>query len=97
MGNTSQKNRENKDSETPTARAIGAFGSVDALAEAIGYPAHRIYRWRQSSAKGGRDGRVPDDAQPLILKAARARRLPLKAEDLIDMRPEHVRAREDVQ
>ena len=72
--------------KTPVDRAIEAFGSVAALAEASGLPAHRIYRWKQKSEKGGRDGRVPDDAQADILKAARERKIPLTAEDLIDMR-----------
>lgn len=73
--------------KTPVDRAIDAFGSVSALAEAIRFPAHRIYRWRQDAGKGGRDGRVPDDAQADILRAARERGIQLTAEDLIDMRP----------
>lgn len=84
--------------KTPVERAIAAFGGVESLALAIQLPIHRVYRWRQKAEKGGRDGRIPDDAQPLILRAARERGISLSAEDLIDMRdPSHVRTREDCQ
>lgn len=71
---------------TPLERAVAVFGSVDALCRATGITSKRVYRWRQAAAKGGRDGRVPDDAQPVILRAARELGIPLTAEDLIDMR-----------
>jgi len=72
---------------TPVDRAIAAFGSVAKLAEATGRSIHQVYRWRRKVEVGGRDGRVPDDAQPVILRAARELGIPLTAEDLIDMRP----------
>lgn len=71
---------------TPVDRAIAAFGSVAKLAEATGRSIHQVYRWRRKAEVGGRDGRVPDDAQAVILKAARERDIALTAEDLIDMR-----------
>lgn len=71
---------------SPVDRAIAAFGSVAKLAEAAGRSIHQVYRWRRKTEVGGRDGRVPDDAQPEILRAARDRGIPLTAEDLIDMR-----------
>lgn len=74
------------DEKSPADRAIAAFGGVQVLADAAGIPAHQVYRWRQKSAKGGRDGRVPDKSQPAILAAARRLGLPLTAEDLIDTR-----------
>jgi hypothetical protein len=86
------------DEKTPVERAIAAFGSVESLATAISQSVHRVYRWRREKENGGRDGRIPDDAQPLILRAARERGIALTAEDLIDMRdPSHVRTREDCQ
>ena len=75
------------DKKTPAGRAISAFGGVQALSNSTGIPAHRIYRWKQKGEKGGRGGRVPDEAQPTILAAARKLGLALSAEDLIDMRP----------
>jgi len=72
--------------KTPADIAIAAFGGVEALASATKIPVKRIYRWRQSLAKGGSDGRVPANQQGVILRAARKRRLDLCAEDLIDMR-----------
>lgn len=83
--------------KSPTDRAIAAFGSVEQLANHTKIPAKRVYKWRAPKAKGGSDGRIPADQQGVILAAARKLNLPLGAEDLIDMRPAHVRVAEDVQ
>lgn len=73
--------------KSPADRAIDAFGGVKPLAEAIGHPTHRVYRWRQRRETGGTGGQIPATAQGPILAAAQKLGLPLTAEDLIDMRP----------
>lgn len=72
--------------DSPADRAIAAFGSIDALAKAIGVLPKRIHGWRASIEQKGAGGRIPAKHQGEILKAARERDIALTAEDLIDMR-----------
>ncbi len=83
--------------ESPVEKVIAAFGGINDFSSIARISKKRVYRWRQASKKGGRDGRVPDDAQPLILRAARELGIALSAEDLIDMRDPAPSVPEDVQ
>lgn len=69
---------------TPAENAIRAFGSIDALAKAVGRHPSRIHRWTYPKDRsGGTGGLIPSDLQGLILEKARKRGLPLTADDLI--------------
>ena len=69
--------------KTPADRVIAAFGGVRATARVGKRNPSSVARWRMSKERFGTDGRVPSACQEALLLEARARGLPLTAEDLI--------------
>lgn len=75
-----------KAAPTPAEKAIAAFGSPQALAEAIDRNVARIYRWTYPASRGGTGGRIPGSALHDVLDAAKKRGLKLSADDLLGTR-----------
>jgi hypothetical protein len=68
---------------TPAEKVIDLFGGVRPLARELGRNPSSIVRWRRSKECGGTGGAVPSALQGKVLALARARGLPLVADDLI--------------
>ena len=68
---------------TPADKVIALFGGVRPLARDLGRNPSSVVRWRRSKEKGGTGGAVPSALQGRVLALAKARGLPLAAEDLI--------------
>lgn len=60
---------------------VAKFGSVSALADAIGYERTAIHKWMVPKAQKGTDGMVPSSAQERVRVAARLRGILLTADD----------------
>ncbi len=71
------------DTNTPAHKVITLFGGVRPLARALGRDPASIVRWRKPKESGGTGGAVPSAMQGKVLALAKARGLPLTAEDLI--------------
>jgi hypothetical protein len=69
--------------KSPAEKTIEAFGGVRALARELGRNPSSISRWRMPRDVGGTGGGVPSGLQGRVLALAKARGLPLSAEDLI--------------
>lgn len=74
---------------SPADKVISLFGGVRPLARELGRNPSSIVRWRKPRIDGGTGGAVPSAMQGRVLAIARARGLPLTAEDLI-LNPECV-------
>jgi transposase-like protein len=68
---------------TPAQKVIDLFGGVRPLARELGRNPSSIARWRRAKTEGGTGGAVPSSMQGRLLALAKARGLPLAAEDLI--------------
>lgn len=68
---------------TPAEKVITLFGGVRPLARELGRNPSSVVRWRKPRAEGGTGGAVPSAMQGRVLALAKARGLPLTAEDLI--------------
>jgi hypothetical protein len=68
---------------SPADKVISLFGGVRPLARELGRNPSSVVRWRKPRAVGGTGGAVPSAMQGRILALAKARGLPLTAEDLI--------------
>lgn len=68
---------------TPAEVVIRAFGGVNKTARAIGRNGGAVCRWRKPKEERGTNGRIPSEAQGLILQAARRLKIKITAEDLI--------------
>jgi transposase-like protein len=68
---------------TPAQKVIDLFGGVRPLARELGRNPTSIVRWRRAKTEGGTGGAVPSSMQGRLLALAKARGLPLAAEDLI--------------
>lgn len=68
---------------TPAQKVITLFGGVRPLARELGRDPASIVRWRKPKELGGTGGAVPSAMQGKVLALAKARGLPLTAEDLI--------------
>ncbi len=73
--------------KTPAAKAIAAFGSPKALADAIGRNVSRVHRWTYPPERGGTGGEIPGSALRDVLAAAKARGIALTADDLLTIEP----------
>ena len=71
---------------TPADKVITLFGGVRPLARELGRDPASVVRWRKSKNEGGTGGAIPSAMQGKVLALAKARGLPLTADDLI---PEH--------
>lgn len=69
--------------ESPAEKVITLFGGVRPLARELGRNPSSVVRWRRPKDEGGTGGAVPSAMQGKVLALARARGLPLTAEDLI--------------
>lgn len=69
--------------ESPAEKVITIFGGVRPLAREIGRNPSSVVRWRRPKEEGGTGGSVPSALQGKLLSLARARGLPLTADDLI--------------
>ena len=74
---------------SPADKVISLFGGVRPLARVLGRNPSSVTRWRKPRAEGGTGGAVPSALQGRVLALAKARGLPLAAEDLI-LGPEYV-------
>lgn len=68
---------------SPADKVISLFGGVRPLARELGRNPSSVVRWRKPRAEGGTGGAVPSAMQGRVLALAKARGLPLTAEDLI--------------
>ena len=68
---------------SPADKVIALFGGVRPLARELGRNPSSVVRWRKPRAEGGTGGAVPSAMQGRVLALAKARGLPLTAEDLI--------------
>lgn len=68
---------------TPAEIVITLFGGVRPLARELGRNPSSVVRWRRPKIQGGTGGAVPSAVQGRVLALAKARGLPLSAEDLI--------------
>lgn len=70
---------------TPAEYCIQVFGGVRALARAIGRTPSCVTRWKRSQAASSvrQPGDIPNNAQRMILKIAKVRKLDISAEDVI--------------
>lgn len=68
---------------TPAEKVITLFGGVRPLARELGRNPSSVLRWRRPKSEGGTGGAVPSAMQGRVLALAKARGLPLSAEDLI--------------
>lgn len=62
-------------------RIIHKFGSLAALAAAIGRTRATVYRWTYPQTRGGTGGLIPSSAIPLIQAAAERLNIKLTAKD----------------
>jgi hypothetical protein len=69
--------------ESPAEKVITLFGGVRPLARELGRNPSSVVRWRRPKDEGGTGGAVPSAMQGTVLALARARGLPLTADDLI--------------
>lgn len=65
----------------PAKTVIEICGGFAAVAEMTKRSEIRVRRWGYPKPRGGSDGRIPSDVQPVLLAEARRRG--------IDLRPEH--------
>jgi hypothetical protein len=65
----------------PAKTVIDICGGLKATAKLARRDLSRVVRWTYPKDRGGTDGRIPSEAQPTLLVAARA--------EGIDLRPEH--------
>ena len=70
---------------TPAEKVITLFGGVRPLARELGRNPSSVVRWRRPKEQGGTGGTVPSAMQGKVLALAKARGLPLVAEDLIPL------------
>lgn len=68
---------------SPAEVVIARFGGADKVAAALGLSPSRVYRWTRPRARGGTDGLIPAKHQPVLLAAARRRRIALEPAELI--------------
>ena len=69
--------------ESPAEKVITLFGGVRPLARELGRNPSSVVRWRRPKDEGGTGGAVTSAMQVTVLALARARGLPLTADDLI--------------
>lgn len=65
----------------PAQNIISMCGGVAEVAQMVGRSVIRVRRWTYPKERGGTDGLIPSDMQPVLLEAARQRG--------INLRPEH--------
>lgn len=68
----------------PATRIIDMLGGPQAVAERRGVVVQTVYRWRLPKARGGTGGRIPTEHCGPMLKDAKARQLPLTADDFLE-------------
>ena len=66
-------------------KVINLYGGVRPLARDLGRNPSSVVRWRRPKEQGGTGGTVPSAMQGKVLALAKARGLPLVAEDLIPL------------
>lgn len=67
----------------PANYVISIFGGVRPLARLLGVDPSVVSRWPAPKERRGQGGLVPSKYQGQLLRLARRKRLPLKAEQLI--------------
>ena len=70
----------------PAEYVILVFGGVNATARALNRSPGSVSMWRAPKSKKGLGGRIPSQAQLLILKKAKQLKLDITPDDLIDGR-----------
>lgn len=61
----------------PAHTIITICGGVDAVAQMTGRSTVRVRRWTYPKDRGGTDGLIPSDVQPVLLAAAQREGKPL--------------------
>lgn len=64
----------------PASTIIAACGGTSVVSEATGVDRTQVWRWTQSRARGGTDGRIPSEHQVQLLTWARANGKPVTPE-----------------
>lgn len=68
--------------ETPVEKVLRVFGAAKASA-LVGLTTEAVRKWNRRTSSGGGGGLVPSRYQSIYLTEARARGLPLTADDFI--------------
>ncbi len=67
----------------PAASIIEKIGGPTRVAKIVGVHRTRVCAWKRPRAKGGTDGRVPQDHHAKLLTYARAQGIPLSADEFV--------------
>ena len=77
----------------PAHTVITICGGVKAVADMTNRNESRVRRWTYPKQRGGTDGLIPSDMQPILLEAARSRGINLRPEHFFPAIPPLVRGR----
>ena len=67
----------------PAKSIIGKLGGPEPVASVTGRSLSRVYRWMYPAERGGTGGVIPQRYHRALLEAARAKGIPLSADDLL--------------
>jgi hypothetical protein len=67
----------------PAQTIIRKFGGPNAVAKIVSVHRTRVSSWQRPRAKGGSEGRIPQNHIPALLAFARENGLDVKAEDFL--------------
>lgn len=77
----------------PAHTVITLCGGIKAVADMTNRDESRVRRWMYGKDRGGTDGLIPSDMQPVLLEAARQRGINLKPEHFFREVPPLVRGK----
>ncbi|MBA8846232.1 hypothetical protein [Brucella intermedia] len=69
----------------PANKIINEFGGLTAVATIVGVSPHSVMRWRMPKQSGGTGGAIPHWHIPVLLAAAKDRKLKLRPEDFVSL------------
>jgi len=67
----------------PANKIINEFGGLTAVATIVGVSPHSVMRWRMPKQSGGTGGAIPHWHVPVLLAAAKERKIKLRPEDFV--------------